>query len=75
MKLISFGKMIMTIFILAGCGSTQETQTEEATGDDKVETENEVLQVIYPNVNGEGEDAFGYAVLKLALEKSGVEFL
>ena len=32
------------------------------------------LKVIYPNVNGEGMDSFGYSVLKLALEKSGREF-
>jgi len=29
------------------------------------------LDVVYPNVNGKGEQQLGYAVLKLALEKSG----
>lgn len=71
---LSYCMMLMIIFILVGCGSTQETQTEVATDDVKTEAENEVLKVIYPNVNGEGEHAFGYAVLKLALEKSGVEY-
>jgi hypothetical protein len=32
------------------------------------------LKVIYPNVNEAGEEFFGYAVLKLALENSGKEF-
>ncbi|NRD75456.1 transporter substrate-binding domain-containing protein [Shewanella sp. VB17] len=32
------------------------------------------LMVVYPNVNGDGINLFGYAALKLALEKSGVDF-
>lgn len=34
----------------------------------------EKIRVLYPNVNDEGKNSFGYAVLKLALENSGVEF-
>lgn len=32
------------------------------------------LTVIYPNVNEVGVESFGYAALKLALDKSGVEY-
>lgn len=32
------------------------------------------LKVIYPNVNGQGDQSFGYAALKLALENSGTDF-
>lgn len=32
------------------------------------------LKVVYPNVNEAGEELFGYAVLKLALENSGKDF-
>ncbi len=32
------------------------------------------LKVIYPNVNNQGENTFGYAALKLALENSGRDF-
>lgn len=32
------------------------------------------LKVVYPNINGEGDQSFGYAALKLALENSGVSF-
>ncbi|NRD75455.1 transporter substrate-binding domain-containing protein [Shewanella sp. VB17] len=32
------------------------------------------LMVVYPNVNGDGVNLFGYAALKLALENSGVDF-
>jgi len=34
----------------------------------------EKIKVIYPNVNSDGKNLFGYAVLKLALENSGHEF-
>ena len=32
------------------------------------------LKVVYPNVNKQGEDMFGYSALKLALENSGKDF-
>ena len=32
------------------------------------------LKVIYPNVNRQGKDLFGYSALKLALENSGKDF-
>lgn len=32
------------------------------------------IRVVYPNINGIGKDSFGYAVLKLALDKSGVDY-
>ena len=34
----------------------------------------EKIKVIYPNVNSDGKNLFGYAVLKLALENSGHDF-
>lgn len=32
------------------------------------------LEVVYPNLNGQGKNNLGYRVLKLALEKSGQQF-
>ena len=32
------------------------------------------MKVIYPNVNKQGENMFGYSALKLALENSGKDF-
>lgn len=32
------------------------------------------VNVVYPNINGIGEEAFGFAVLKLALDKSGIDY-
>jgi hypothetical protein len=32
------------------------------------------LRVVYPNINQMGENTFGFAVLKLALENSGIEY-
>ena len=32
------------------------------------------IMVVYPNVNGDGVNLFGYAALKLALDNSGVDF-
>lgn len=35
---------------------------------------NAMLKVLYPNVNGVGKQSFGYAVLNLALERSGIDY-
>ncbi|WP_240843770.1 transporter substrate-binding domain-containing protein [Acidaminobacter sp. JC074] len=39
-----------------------------------VSSESDIMKVVYPNINGEGEDGFGYKVLALALDKSGVDY-